>query len=82
MDILFQAWPLAAWLLGITVAGVWWAATTNQRVNELENKARLHAQHGEDIVHIKSSIDHLAEKIGQLIEEFKLSRTPRNRNRP
>ncbi len=81
MDILYQAWPLATWLLGLTVAGVWWAATTNQRVNELEEKAKSHASHGTDIVQIKASIDHLAEKIGQLIDEFKLSRNPRNRNR-
>ena len=79
MDIFLQAWPLAAWLLGLTVAGVWWAATINQRVKELEDKAKAHASHGNDIVQIKSALEHVVEKLSELIDEFKLSRNPRTR---
>jgi hypothetical protein len=71
MEILQQIWPLAAWLLGLTVGGVWWAATVNQRVKELDEKAKASSSHSGEIMLIKQTLENLTEKVGQLIDELR-----------
>ncbi len=38
MDILVQIWPIIAFMIGQTVAGIWWAATVSADIRYIKEE--------------------------------------------
>lgn len=58
-------------MLTQTFLFIWWAATTTQRVYSLEEKAKEHASHGNDIGKLQTSIESMTTRMGDLIDELR-----------
>lgn len=76
MDGGFPTWllPMLALLVALlvqTVAIVWWAATTTQRVATLEDKAKGHNGNGEKLASIDARLEGLEGKFETMEGDLK-----------
>ena len=59
MDELLKIWPIGLFVLGQTVAGVWWAATTNSDIHYMQSNQYEIKEAIKDIPEMKADIKQL-----------------------
>ena len=67
MEDVLRVWPIIAFMALQSAAAIWWAATINSKVVQLEKDRDDFKGHGERMIRLEAAIEHMASKIEDLV---------------